>query len=62
MDGFEMFEKLKNNKKTKPIPLIFLSSLGTKKDVKAGMNLGAEDYLTKPITLTVLMNAVENIV
>ena len=60
LNGFEMFEKLQKNKKTKGIPLIFLSAKAEKDDIRTGMNLGAEDYLTKPLNVNDLLNAVEN--
>jgi two-component system sensor histidine kinase/response regulator len=60
MNGFEMFEKLYKEKKTKSIPLIFLSAKGEKKDIRTGMNLGAEDYLTKPINIDDLVSAIKN--
>lgn len=60
MNGFEMFKKLHKEKKTKSIPLIFLSAKGEKRDIRIGMNLGAEDYLTKPVNIDDLMSAVEN--
>jgi len=60
LNGFEMFEKLQNNKKTASIPLIFLSAKAEKEDIRTGMNLGAEDYLTKPLNIDDLLNAVEN--
>jgi light-regulated signal transduction histidine kinase (bacteriophytochrome) len=58
--GFEMFKTLQNHKETMSIPLIFLSSKTEKEDIRTGMNLGAEDYLTKPINVNDLVNAVEN--
>jgi DNA-binding response OmpR family regulator len=60
LNGFEMFEKLQNNTKTAGISLIFLSAKAEKEDIRKGMNLGAEDYLTKPININDLTNAVEN--
>jgi DNA-binding response OmpR family regulator len=60
LNGFEMFDKLQKNTKTASIPLIFLSAKAEKEDVRTGMNLGAEDYLTKPIHVDDLVNAVEN--
>jgi two-component system sensor histidine kinase/response regulator len=60
LTGFEMFEKLQTNKKTASIPLIFLSAKAEKEDIRIGMNLGAEDYLTKPLNIDDLLNAVEN--
>ena len=60
LDGFEMFKKLQKNKKTRSIPLIFLSAKGEKEDIRIGMNLGAEDYLTKPVSINDLISAVQN--
>jgi two-component system sensor histidine kinase/response regulator len=60
LNGFEMFKKLQKNKKTERIPLIFLSAKAEKEDIRTGMNLGAEDYLTKPININDLLNSVEN--
>jgi two-component system sensor histidine kinase/response regulator len=60
LNGFGMFEKLQTNKKTANIPLIFLSAKAEKEDIRIGMNLGAEDYLTKPLNINDLLNAVEN--
>jgi two-component system sensor histidine kinase/response regulator len=60
LSGFEMFEKLQANKKTASIPLIFLSAKAEREDIRTGMNLGADDYLTKPLNINDLLNAVEN--
>jgi signal transduction histidine kinase len=60
LNGYEMFEKLQEDKKTITIPLIFLSAKGKKEDIRIGMNLGAEDYLTKPINVNYLLDAVKN--
>ena len=60
LNGYEMFEKLQGDTKTMSIPLIFLSAKGKKEDIRIGMNLGADDYLTKPINIKDLINAVEN--
>jgi YesN/AraC family two-component response regulator len=60
LTGLEMFEKLQQETEAMNIPLIFLSAKAEKEDIRAGMNLGAEDYLTKPIDVTDLLNSVEN--
>jgi two-component system sensor histidine kinase/response regulator len=60
LSGFEMFEKLEANKKTASIPLIFLSAKAERVDIRNGMNLGAEDYLTKPLNINDLLIAVEH--
>jgi signal transduction histidine kinase len=59
LNGFEMYKKLQNNKITKLIPLIFLSAKAEKSDIRVGMSLGAEDYLTKPIDVEDLLNTVK---
>ena len=48
MDGYEVFKKLQTNYSTSQIPFIFMTSKSEKKDIRHGMNLGADDYITKP--------------
>ncbi|MGR3179553.1 MAG: hybrid sensor histidine kinase/response regulator [Candidatus Anammoxibacter sp.] len=48
MDGLEVCSKLKNNKKTKDIPIIFITSKTETEDVVKGFKIGAVDYITKP--------------
>ena len=48
MKGREVCARLKADPKTKHIPVIFLTALGLADHVKAGMDLGAEDYIVKP--------------
>ncbi|PIR13808.1 response regulator [Candidatus Falkowbacteria bacterium CG11_big_fil_rev_8_21_14_0_20_39_10] len=47
MDGYEVLKALKADEKTKAIPVILLTNLSQKDEVKQGMTLGAEDYLIK---------------
>ncbi len=47
MDGFTTLEELKKNNDTKDIPVILLTNLGQKEDVKKGFELGAAGYLIK---------------
>lgn len=49
MDGFQVAERLKQDPETAEIPLIFVSALGTAGHKVKGLDLGAEDYLSKPI-------------
>jgi diguanylate cyclase (GGDEF)-like protein len=59
MDGYETITKLKENKKTKNIPVIFLTSL-TKPDViKKIFNLGASDYISKPFVVEEMLARIE---
>jgi len=47
MDGFEILKKLKTQNKTKSLPIILLTNLSQKDEVKRGLDLGADDYLIK---------------
>jgi len=49
LDGFQVAATLKQDPATARIPVIFVSALGGPKDKVRGLNLGAEDYLAKPI-------------
>lgn len=46
-DGFEVLKDLKDNPRTKGIPVVILSNLGQEYEVKRGLALGAETFLTK---------------
>ena len=48
MKGREVCTALKANERTKDIPIIFLSALGLSDHVRAGLDIGAEDYVIKP--------------
>lgn len=50
MNGFEVCEHIKNNPKTSHIPIIFVTALGDESDEYKGFELGAVDYITKPIS------------
>jgi len=47
MSGFDVLKSLKDDAKTKDIPVILLTNLGQRGDVKKGLDLGAIDYLIK---------------
>ncbi|MBU0597665.1 response regulator [Patescibacteria group bacterium] len=47
MSGFDVLKTLKKDAKTKNIPVILLTNLGQRDDVKKGLELGAQDYLIK---------------
>ncbi len=49
LDGFQTAEILKQDPITSPIPLVFVSALGTSSHKVRGLDLGAEDYIAKPI-------------
>lgn len=58
LDGFGVLETLQQNSATSMIPFIFLSAKSERSDFRRGMNLGADDYLTKPFTRNELLEAV----
>ncbi|MFD1614084.1 response regulator [Gelatiniphilus marinus] len=60
LDGYAVLDKLSKNKSTKTIPFIFLSAKTERADVRKGMNLGADDYITKPFTEDDLISAIES--
>lgn len=58
LDGYSVLTSLRQASHTADIPFIFLTARGTKADIRYGMELGADDYLTKPCTATELLGAV----
>lgn len=60
LDGYGVLKQLGEDENTKHIPFIFLSAKTEKKDIRRGMNLGADDYLTKPFEEQELINAIES--
>lgn len=59
LDGYGVLHILGKNPETATIPFIFLTAKTEKADLRKGMNLGADDYLTKPFDDTELLNAIE---
>lgn len=59
IDGYGVLQALSGNPKTSLIPFVFLSAKAEGTDVRKGMNLGADDYLTKPFEETDLLNVVQ---
>ena len=60
LNGYDTLKVLSKNNKTKRIPFIFLSAKTEHKDVRKGMNMGADDYITKPFTEDELISAIES--
>jgi len=58
MDGYTVLERLRADPTTKAVPFIFLTAKGSPPDIRAGMNLGADDYLPKPVSRNDLLKAV----
>jgi len=55
MDGYEVCERLKADVQTKDIPVIFLTAKAQVEDEQKGLELGAVDYITKPISPPILL-------
>ena len=55
MDGYEVCRRIKANPTTSEIPIIFLTSKSQPEDEQMGLELGAVDYLTKPISPPIVM-------
>jgi DNA-binding response OmpR family regulator len=60
LDGYGVITALRANTETFTIPFIFLTANAEKLDVRAGMNLGADDYITKPVAKTDLLAAIRS--
>lgn len=60
LDGYGVLELLSNNDATRHIPFIFLSAKTERKDIRKGMDMGADDYLTKPFDESELISAIES--
>ena len=58
MDGYSVLQALREDPATVTLPFIFLTAKGEKVDQRCGMNLGADDYLTKPVARADLLNAI----
>lgn len=58
LDGFGVLAELRKHKEISATPFIFLTAKAEKSDIRRGMELGAEDYLTKPFTTSELLRTV----
>ncbi len=59
LDGYSVLRALRSEPTTKKIPFIFLSAKAAKTDFSLGLELGANAYITKPFTLTQLLDTIE---
>jgi two-component system alkaline phosphatase synthesis response regulator PhoP len=62
IDGLEVCRRLKSNAATRTIPVVIISALGEEKDVVAGLELGADDYVSKPFSPGVLLARVKSVI
>lgn len=58
-DGYEIVRKLRNDSKTKKIPIIIVTAKTTELDMVKGFEIGADDYIKKPFSVIELMTRVK---
>ena len=58
MDGYEVLSRLRQDARLTDIPVVFLTGNSKPEQIREGMNLGADDYLTKPVDSNNLLRAV----
>lgn len=61
MDGLEVCRSLKSDPLTKDIPIVMVTARGEESDIVAGLELGADDYVTKPFGIKVLLARVRTV-
>ncbi|MDO8136821.1 MAG: response regulator transcription factor [Candidatus Brocadiales bacterium] len=61
LDGLEVCRRLKRDSKTADIPIIILSVKDSEADIVAGLELGVDDYVTKPFSPRVLLSRVKTV-
>ena len=60
LDGYSVLHLLTKNPETENIPFIFLTAKADRQDFRKGMEMGADDYITKPFDDVDLLNAIES--
>jgi len=58
LDGYQVYSTLQENRVTSAIPFIYLTAKTEKEDLRTGMQLGADDYITKPFDYNELITAI----
>lgn len=61
IDGLEVCKKIKSDAKTAHTPIIMLTAKGEESDIVSGLELGADDYVTKPFSPKVLIARIRNV-
>jgi two-component system, OmpR family, alkaline phosphatase synthesis response regulator PhoP len=59
ISGIDLAKKLKQNPKTKNIPIIFLTAKNTESDIVGGLSIGGDDYIAKPFSIKEVLARVE---
>lgn len=62
IDGLEVCKRLKGDSALKNTPIVMISALGEEKDVVAGLELGADDYVSKPFSPGVLIARIKSVI
>ena len=60
-NGLDVCRLLRNDDKTKNLPIIMLTAKGTEPDIVVGLELGADDYITKPFSIRELLARVKSV-
>ncbi|HNX23071.1 MAG TPA: response regulator [Spirochaetota bacterium] len=60
MDGYELCSRLKQNEKTAGIPVMFITTMNKEMNEERGLDLGAVDYITKPINPSLVKKRIRN--
>lgn len=58
IDGFEVIRRVRADEKTKDLPIIIISALNSEQDISKGFQLGANDFINKPIIMEKLLSSV----
>jgi len=61
-DGYQLCRELKQDIKTSHVPIILLSVKYTEKEITRGLETGADDYITKPFNMDILLTRVRNLI
>tara|TARA_B100001769_G_C22080884_1_gene582408 strand:+ start:654 stop:1349 length:696 start_codon:yes stop_codon:yes gene_type:complete len=61
IDGFDLTRIIKSDSKTSSIPIIMLTAKGDESDIVKGLELGADDYITKPFSVKVLIARINKV-
>ncbi len=61
MDGFDVCRALRSDKSTRDIPVIMLTARGEEADIVTGLEIGADDYITKPFSPRIVVSRIKSV-
>lgn len=61
VDGLEVCRNLKRNPQTEGIPIVMVTAKGEESDIVSGLELGADDYITKPFSMKILIARIRSV-